>query len=297
MIEVVEETSLGGLRLLRRGKVRDIYDLGRRLLLVATDRVSAFDRVLPTAIPDKGRVLTQLARYWFEKTEDIVPNHLVSVSVEEFPDEVRAHERTLRGRSMIVRKAKPVEVECVVRGYLCGTAWQEYGSTGGVGGERLPGGLGEFERLSAPIFTPAVKRHEGHDENLSFTALRSLVGRSLADRLRDLSLELYDRGHAHSAERGLILADTKFEFGWEGARLILIDEVLTPDSSRFWPAESYGRPGGPESADKQIVRDYLRGVGWDGQPPAPVLPDAVVARVRERYLDLYRRTVGEPLGR
>lgn len=295
MVETVEETSLAGLRLLRRGKVRDVYDLGDRLLLVATDRVSAFDRVLPTPIPDKGRVLTQLSRFWFRRTEGVVPNHLISTRVSDFPAAVQSEEPAVRDRSMLVRKTRSVEVECVVRGYIGGSAWKEYEARRTVGGEPFAPGLVEFSPLTAPAFTPAVKRHEGHDENISFAELGRRVGTGLADRLRDLSIRLYEEGHAHAADRGLVLADAKFEFGWDGERLILIDELLTPDSSRFWLAETYEAGRKPDSTDKQIVRDYVASLGWDGSGPAPELPRDLVAEVRARYLDVYRRIVGSRL--
>jgi len=291
----VEMTSLKCVRLLRRGKVRDIYDLGNRLLLVATDRVSAFDCVLPTPIPDKGRVLTQLSKFWFGISEDLVPNHFISTEIEDFPPEIRRESAALEGRSMLVERAAPVEVECVVRGYICGSGWKEYRESGTVAGEMLPPDLVKFEGLPEPLFTPAVKHHTGHDENISFRQLIDRVGRDLAMRLRDVSVALYRRGAAHCAERSFILADAKFEFEWRDEDLLLIDEVLTPDSSRFWAAASY-RPGQePDSADKQIVRDYLVSSGWEPGSPLPSLPEEVVASVRHRYIDIYRSIVGEDL--
>ncbi len=291
----IDSTSLTTARLLRRGKVRDIYDLEDRLLLVATDRVSAFDHVLPTQIPDKGRVLTLLSEFWFGETEDLVANHLISTNPEDLPAEMRTEVAALAGRAMLVKRTAPVEVECVVRGYICGSGWKEYAKHGTITGEPFAPDLVEFGQLPEPLFTPAVKHHTGHDENISYRGLVNRVGEGLAVRLRDLSIAIYERGARHSAERGFILADAKFEFGWLEDDLILIDEVLTPDSSRFWAADSY-RPGqGPDSADKQIVRDYLVSSGWDGKPPAPPLPGEVVTRMRNRYLEIYRTMVGRDL--
>jgi phosphoribosylaminoimidazole-succinocarboxamide synthase len=295
MTRTVDETRLETVPLLRRGKVRDIYDLGDQLLLVATDRVSAFDVVLPTPIPDKGRVLTQLSRFWFDETRDLVANHMISVDPAQFPPELQGDAETLAGRSMLVKKTRPVEVECVVRGYISGSGWKEYKEKGTVAGEPFPPDLVEFGPLAEPIFTPAVKRHEGHDENISFAEMIDLVGLPLAERLRDLSLAVYDRGRVHSLTAGFILADAKFEFGWDGEDLILIDEVLTPDSSRYWAAETYQPGRSPDSADKQLVRDHLISQGWTGSPPGPSLPEDLVALVRERYREIYRRLVGSEL--
>jgi phosphoribosylaminoimidazole-succinocarboxamide synthase len=289
------ETTLDGLSLERRGKVRDLYAVGEFLLIVATDRISAFDCVLPTGIPDKGRVLTQLSAFWFDQTRDIVPNHLVSVRVDEYPPEVRCHAALLDGRSMLVRRATPIPIECVARGYLAGSGWKEYQASGTICGVALPPGLREADRLPEPVFTPATKATSGHDENISEEQAARLIGGRLVERLRELTLALYRRGAAHAEARGIIVADTKFEFGLIDDEIVLIDEALTPDSSRFWPKATY-RPGGPQpSFDKQYVRDYLEGVGWNKQPPVPALPPDVVARTREKYLEAFRLLTGRPL--
>jgi phosphoribosylaminoimidazole-succinocarboxamide synthase len=276
----------------RRGKVRDVYDLGERLLLVATDRISAFDWVLPTGIPDKGRVLTGLSAFWFDYLE--VPNHLISIAVEDIDLELEPDVREpLRGRSMLVRKARVVPFECVVRGYLSGSGWREYKTTGTVCGIRLPPGLVESERID-PIFTPATKAETGHDENVSFELMAAAVGTEVATTLKSLSLEVYRAASAHALDRGLILADTKFEWGFDErtGELLLVDEVLTPDSSRYWELDSH-HPGGPQpSFDKQFVRDWLEGTGWDKSSPPPELPDDVVAGTRSRYIEAYERLSG-----
>jgi phosphoribosylaminoimidazole-succinocarboxamide synthase len=294
---VVLETNLSGLTLARRGKVRDVYDLGEHLLIVATDRISAFDYVLASGIPDKGRVLTQLSAFWFGKIGDLTPHHLVSVHVDDFPAAARAHTAVLAGRSMLVRKTEPLPVECVARGYLSGSGWKEYRETGKVCGIVLPPGLRESDRLPAPIFTPATKADTGHDENISEAQAGEIIGHDLIGRLRDLTLEIYARGVAHAETRGIIIADTKFEFGLApgSQQLTLIDEVLTPDSSRFWPRDQY-RPGvGQPSFDKQFVRDYLEQIGWGKRPPVPSLPDEVIARTREKYLEAYKVLTGQEL--
>ena len=293
------ETSLTGLTPYRRGKVRDLYELDDRLLIVATDRISAFDFVLGSAIPDKGKVLTQLSAFWFARTQDIVPNHLLSTQLADYPASLSRHADLLRGRSMLVRRTTPVPIECVARGYLAGSGWKEYRETGGVCGIRLPAGLQESDRLSVPIFTPATKAESGHDINISQDGAGRLVGRELLDRLRDLTLALYARAAAHAESCGIVVADTKFEFGLvetEGQReIVLIDEALTPDSSRFWPKDLY-RPGTAQpSFDKQYVRDYLDGIQWNRQLPVPDLPDHVVARTREKYLEAFRRLTGREL--
>ena len=290
------ETSLTGLTPYRRGKVRDLYELDDRLLIVATDRISAFDFVLGSAIPDKGKVLTQLSAFWFARTQDIVPNHLLSTQLADYPASLSRHADLLRGRSMLVRRTTPVPIECVARGYLAGSGWKEYCETGGVCGIKLPAGLQESDRLSVPIFTPATKAESGHDINISEDDAGRLVGRELLDRLRELTLVLYTRAAAHAESCGIIVADTKFEFGLvetEGQReIVLIDEALTPDSSRFWPKDLY-RPGTAQpSFDKQYVRDYLDGIQWNRRPPVPDLPDHVVARTREKYLEAFRRLTG-----
>ncbi len=273
----------------RRGKVRDVYDLGGQLLIVATDRISAFDCVMPEGIPDKGRILTAVAAYWFAATEDLVPNHFRGDP--GWPVDLEAHREALSGRAVIVEKTQPLPVECVVRGYLAGSGWKEYQVDGAICGISLPAGLRLADRLPGPIFTPATKAEEGHDENISFDQMVSIVGDELAARLRDLSLALYHRGAELAADRGILLADTKFEFGvGSDGQLILIDEALTPDSSRYWLADSWAPGKNPPSLDKQFLRDYLETVkGWNKQAPAPHLPAHIVAGIRERYLDLASR--------
>jgi len=292
---VVLETNLSGLTLARRGKVRDVYDLGEHLLIVATDRISAFDYILGSGIPDKGRVLTQLSAFWFGKVADLTPHHLVSVDVADFPAAARAHADVLSGRSMLVRKTEPLPVECVARGYLSGSGWKEYQKFGTVCGIPLPGGLRESDRLSPPIFTPATKAESGHDENISEAQAGDIVGHELIGRLRDLTLSIYGRGVAHAETCGIIIADTKFEFGMSGDELVLIDEVLTPDSSRFWPRDQYKPGSGQPSFDKQFVRDYLEQIGWNKQPPVPSLPEDVIMKTREKYLEAYSIITGQPL--
>jgi phosphoribosylaminoimidazole-succinocarboxamide synthase len=264
--------------------------------MVATDRISAFDYVLGSGIPDKGKVLTQLSAFWFEKTADIVPNHLLTTDVSRYPAEMRPHADILAGRSMLVRKTHPVPIECVARGYLSGSGWKEYQAGGAVCGIALPPGLRESDRLPEPIFTPATKATTGHDVNVSEAEAGRLIGESLIQRLRALTLQLYQFGAAHAESRGIILADTKFEFGLtDGQEIILIDEVLTPDSSRYWPKDQYA-PGGPQpSFDKQYVRDHLEQIGWNKQPPVPSLPEDVVMRTRQKYIEAYRRLTGKEL--
>ena len=277
-----------------RGKVRDVYDLGDSLLLVATDRVSAFDCILPTEIPDKGRILTDLSAYWFERTAGLIASHMLSTDPADFPDPFRS-EPVLAGRSMLVRKARRIDVECVVRGYLAGAGWAEYERTGRLFGHELPGGLTKGARLTEPLFTPTTKADQGHDEPLSFADMAASLGAGLAERLRALSLMLYREGHSIAEGRGFLLADTKFEVGFVDDELIVIDEVLTPDSSRYWRRNDY-RPGEPpDSWDKQVIRDYLAGLDWDKTPPAPPLPPEIVHRARERYLDVHRAITGREL--
>jgi phosphoribosylaminoimidazole-succinocarboxamide synthase len=275
--------------------VRDVYDLGDRLLIVATDRISAFDHVLPTGIPDKGAVLTQLSVYWFETLADVVDSHLVTAELEEFPDSLRAHSDQLAGRSMIVAKTDPFPVECVVRGYLAGSGFKDYTRTGSVCGIALPRGLRESERLDPPIFTPATKADEGHDENISFERMSEILGPETSRQLRDVSLEIYARARDRAGERGLVLADTKFEFGRRDDRLVWIDEALTPDSSRFWPADGYAPGRSQPSFDKQYVRDYLESLGWDKSSAPPELPQDVVERTRDKYREAYQRITGREL--
>ena len=296
MRPVVQETDFTDLRLKGRGKVRDIYDLGDQLLIVATDRISAFDVVMPNPIPDKGKVLNQISRFWFETMEQIVSNHMITTVVEDFPMECQKYRDILEGRAMLVRKAQPLPVECVVRGYLSGSGWGDYKRTGEVCGVRLPAGLLESSRLKEPIFTPATKEELGaHDENIPFEKVVDRIGPAVAERTRETSLAIYKKAVDIARERGIIIADTKFEFGLLRDTLILIDEILTPDSSRFWPADQY-KPGGPQkSFDKQFLRDYLLTLDWDKSPPAPELPQEIVEKTRERYLEAYRRLVGSPL--
>jgi phosphoribosylaminoimidazole-succinocarboxamide synthase len=292
MQSTITETSLHKLPV-RRGKVRDIYDLGDTLLLVSTDRISAFDWVLPTGIPDKGRVLTQLSRFWFEHFRD-VPNHMISCDVADFNLPSGVDEEPLVGRAMLVRKTAVVPIECVVRGYLSGSAWSEYRQTGAVCGIELPTGLKESERLPGAIFTPATKAEQGlHDENITYDEMVARVGRDLAKQLSTRSIELYSRGAEYAIGRGIIIADTKFEFGLVDDELILIDEVLTPDSSRFWPADQYEPGHGQPSFDKQFVRDWLSQSGWDKNSPPPALPPEVVAKTREKYIEACERITGK----
>jgi phosphoribosylaminoimidazole-succinocarboxamide synthase len=280
----------------RQGKVRDLYEVGEHLLIVATDRISAFDYVLGSGIPDKGRVLTQLSLFWFGRTASIVPNHVVTGTVTDFPAPLQPFADQLRGRSMLVRRTTPLAIECVARGYLSGTGWKDYQASGAVCGIPLPPGLRESDRLPEPIFTPATKADTGHDINISEDEAARVVGRELLTRLRTLTLSLYAAGVAHAATCGILLADTKFEFGLTGdGELLLIDEAMTPDSSRYWPRESY-MPGGPQpSFDKQYVRDYLESIRWNKQPPVPSLPADVVGRTRDKYLDAFARLTGRPL--
>ncbi len=293
MSTVVWETQFAGVPLSSRGKVRDLYDLGDRLLIVATDRLSAFDVVLPTPIPDKGRVLTQLSLFWFDKLRGVIPNHVLSST--GFPAPFDAFADLLRGRTMLVRRARPLLVECVVRGYLSGSGWKDYRAAGKICGIALPAGLRESERLPEPIFTPSTKVAKGHDENISFDQAVALVGGALAERVRDVSLEIYRRAAAYAEPRGILLADTKFEFGLIGDELIWIDEALTPDSSRFWPAEGYQPGRAQPSYDKQFVRDYLERIGWNKQPPGPELPQDVVTATRAKYREAYRQLAGREL--
>jgi phosphoribosylaminoimidazole-succinocarboxamide synthase len=299
------QTTLDGRRPDRQGKVRDIYQFGDRLLIVASDRISAFDYVLGSGIPDKGKVLSQISAFWFDRTRSIVSNHLISTDPEAFPSEARGSSDLLRGRSMLVQRTDPLPIECVARGYLAGSGWRDYRATGQVCGHKLPAGLRESDRLPQPLFTPATKAQSGHDINISESEAAQLVGAALLERVRDLTLRLYAEGAAHAESCGIIVADTKFEFGLpldDGRRsthpedaVVLIDEVITPDSSRFWPSDAYA-PGGPQpSFDKQFVRDFLEQIRWNKQPPVPTLPDEVVVRTREKYLEAFRRLTGREL--
>jgi phosphoribosylaminoimidazole-succinocarboxamide synthase len=293
MSAVISQTDFPDLKLRGRGKVRDIYDLGDRLLIVATDRLSAFDVVLPTPIPDKGKVLTQLSLFWFEKLAHIVPHHLIAT--RNFTGELAPYAAALEGRAMLCRRTEPVPIECVVRGYISGSGWKDYQKSGAICGIPLPTGLRESDKLPEPIFTPSTKAVTGHDENISFEQTVEVVGQPLAEKLRDTTLAIYNQASAYAAERGIIIADTKFEFGLLDGELIWIDEALTPDSSRFWPADQFSPGKAQPSFDKQYVRDYLERIGWNKQPPGPALPADVVAATREKYRDSYQRITGHAL--
>lgn len=284
------EETLAGLRLFNRGKVRDIYDLGDKLLLVASDRISAFDVILPTLIPDKGKILTKLSEFWFSVMKDIIPHHLITTNVDEFPSACQTHKTALEGRSMLVKKSTPAPVECIVRGYLVGSGWKDYQQTGSVCGIRLPAGLVEASRLDQPIFTPSTKAPVGaHDVNISFDDMIGKVGRKRAEKMSEATIAIYLRAREFAEKKGIIIADTKFEFGMEGDDVILIDEVLTPDSSRFWPADVYKPGKTPDSFDKQFVRDYLISLHWDMKPPAPALPPDIVKKTQDKYREALRR--------
>ena len=292
---VCVQTDLPGLKLFRRGKVRDVYEYGDKLLMIATDRISAFDVVLPSAIPMKGAVLTQLSRFWFEKTRDIVPNHVVSADVDAFPEDLRCYRDLLDRRSMLAVKAEMFPVECVIRGYLAGSGWKEYRESGSVCGVRLPAGLRECDQLAEPLFTPATKAESGHDINIPFESMVQMVGQAHAAKLKAVSFQIYRRAADYAYARGIIIADAKFEFGVSGGEIILCDEVLTPDSARFWPRASY-RPGRSQpSFDKQYVRDYLEQIHFNKQPPAPQLPESVVKATSDKYLEAYRFLTGSSL--
>ncbi|PXF57774.1 MAG: phosphoribosylaminoimidazolesuccinocarboxamide synthase [Deltaproteobacteria bacterium] len=284
------KTDFPCLHLLHRGKVRDIYKVGGYLLIVATDRLSAFDVVLPTPIPGKGHILTQMSLFWFEKLKDLVPNHLVQADVTQFPDELKPFSKSLEGRSMLVKKAQPLPIECIVRGYIAGSGWKDYLHTGSVCGIKLPEGMLESQQLPDAIFTPSTKADVGsHDENISFEQVQKLLGKDVAEKARDISIRLYKTAADYARERGVIIADTKFELGISNGELILIDEALTPDSSRFWPAEDYSPGRSQPSFDKQFVRDYLESISWDKKPPGPDLPADIADKTRQRYLEALRR--------
>jgi len=288
-MEAITDLDLGGLEPAFGGKVREIYDLGEELVIVATDRISAYDHILPTGIPGKGAILTQMSAFWFTKLRGVVESHMISCNVDDMPEEFRRHAEVLRGRTMLVRKARRLDAECVVRGYLAGSGWREYKETGSVCGIELPEGLRQADKLPEPIFTPATKAASGHDENVTFETFAGIVGEENAEELRRKSIELYRSAEEYARERGIVLADTKFEFGLLGDAIILIDEALTPDSSRFWALEEY-EPGREQTSfDKQFVRDYLDSIGWDRNSPAPGLPDDIVRKTRERYLEALRR--------
>jgi phosphoribosylaminoimidazole-succinocarboxamide synthase len=289
------ETEMDGVPQPRRGKVRDIYDMGDSLLFIATDRISAFDVVMPNGIPDKGKVLTGLSLFWFDLMK-WMPNHLVTADVSKYPEKLRKYSKDLQGRSMLVKKASPLAIECIVRGYITGSGWKDYQKTGTVCGIALRKGYKQAEKLDEALFTPSTKAELGtHDENISIEKAREIVGAKFADKAKELSLKVYNTAADYAKTKGIILADTKFEFGILNDELILIDEVLTPDSSRFWPADQYILGGSPPSLDKQFVRDYLESLNWDKTPPAPELPDSIVMKTRDKYLDAYRRITGESL--
>ena len=294
-VDILLETDFPGLELRARGKVRDVYAVGDDFLIVATDRISAFDYILPTGIADKGRVLTQLSVFWFDFFRDLVPTHILTADVDQYPAVLHPWRRQLEGRSMLVKRARMIGIECVARGYLAGSGWKEYRASGLVCGLRLPAGLRESDKLPEPIFTPATKAESGHDENVSFETAASLVGEDTARRIKDLTLGLYTRAAEYAEARGILIADTKFEFGFVDGELVLADEACTPDSSRFWPRESY-QPGGPQASyDKQYVRDYLESIHWDKQPPAPPLPPEVAEKTSEKYREAYRVLTGKLL--
>lgn len=289
------KTDFPELKLVKRGKVRDIYDLGESLLIVSTDRISAFDVVMDDPIPDKGKILNQMSLFWFDLLKDIIENHVITSDPEEYPDVCKKYKKELEGRSMLVKKAVPLKIECIVRGYLAGSGWKEYKEKGSICGIKLPGGLKQAERLPEPIFTPSTKAEKGHDENITFDEAKKIVGDKIAEEIREISIEIYKRGSRFAEERGIIIADTKFEFGLCDGKLILIDEVLTPDSSRFWPKEEY-TPGRPQkSFDKQFLRDYLESIGWSKEPPPPKLPLEIIEKTRKRYLEAFRRITGKNL--
>jgi phosphoribosylaminoimidazole-succinocarboxamide synthase len=292
---ILLQTDFPDLTLHARGKVRDLYNLNGQLLFVATDRISAFDYVLATGIPEKGRVLTQLSLFWFDFLKDVVKNHLVTANVDQYPAPLKKYADDLRGRSMLVTKAQMIDIECVARGYLSGSGWKEYQQTGAVCGIKLPAGLKESDKLPEPIFTPATKALSGHDENISIEEMAKRTGKDLAEKLRDLTLKIYTTAADYAAGRGIIIADTKFEFGQASQGLILADEVLTPDSSRFWPAEKYQPGKAQESFDKQFVRDYLEAIKWNKQPPAPGLPEDVARKTSEKYIQAYKVLAGREL--
>ena len=291
----IRTTRFTDIEFFKRGKVRDIYDLGDKLLIVSTDRISCFDVVLPTVIPEKGRVLTALSDFWFNFTKDIVANHLVTVKIDELPEELLKYKEILNGRSMLVKKAKPIPVECVVRGYLSGSGWKEYQRSQSICGIKLPKGLRESDRLPQPIFTPATKEEAGHDVNVTQEYIEDAIGKDITGKLKDISLQIYKKASQYAQDRGIIIADTKFEFGLDNEKVILIDEVLTPDSSRFWPKEEYEPGRAQPSFDKQFVRDYLESLDWDKTPPAPELPQDIVEKTSRKYQQALKMLTGREL--
>lgn len=293
MTKLVGSTEFLKMPLFRKGKVRDVYDLGDKLMIIVTDRISAFDVVFPNLIPNKGKVLNKLSEFWFNYTQDIVPNHMISTQVSDFPNEASQYKDELEGRTMLVRKAEMVEIECVVRGYMAGSGLKDYNAHGSICGIKLPGGLVEGDKLPEPIFTPAYKAHTGHDENISEDKMADIAGKEVTGKLKELSLALYKKASQRAERGGIILADTKFEFGIVDGRITLADEIFTPDSSRFWNMDEY-KPGGPQkSFDKQYIRDYLETIDWDKNPPAPELPDIIIKNTENKYLEAYERIVGE----
>jgi len=293
----IAQTNFENLKLLKRGKVRDLYDLGDNLLLVATDRISAFDVIMPDPIPDKGIILTQISLFWFDVMKSVIRNHLITADVAEYPAECKPYAESLAGRSMLVAKSEPLPIECVVRGYISGSGWKSYQASGNVCGIQLPRGLAESDKLSEPIFTPSTKEEVGtHDINIDFEEAAKLVGKETAEKVRNLSIEIYQKGADLAAEKGIIIADTKFEFGFSGDDLILIDEVLTPDSSRFWPNATYQPGGAQKSFDKQYVRDHLLSLDWDKTPPGPTLPEEVIRNTRLKYLEALKQLTGTSYG-
>ena len=292
MDKALMTTDLPGVNLYARGKVRDVYDLGDNLLIVATDRISAFDCVMPNGIPGKGKILTEMSLFWFDFVSDIVPNHLITARVDEFPEQLKPFADQLEGRSMLVKKAERIDVECVVRGYLAGSGWREYKQTGSICGIKLPPGLAEAGKLPENIYTPSTKAEEGHDENVSFDFTSNMIGEELAGRISDLSLAVYEKARAYAESKGIIIADTKFEFGRVDGNVILIDEILSPDSSRFWPVSVYSPGRSQQSFDKQFVRDYLETLDWDKTPPAPPLPDEIVMKTLEKYSEAQKLLLG-----
>jgi phosphoribosylaminoimidazole-succinocarboxamide synthase len=293
MSQAAADIDLPGLRLFKKGKVRNVYEVGDDLLIVATDRISAFDYVLPSLIPNKGAVLTQLSAFWFDYTSLIVENHVITADAAAFPAALQPHRAVLDKRSMLVRRTQVVPIECVVRGYLSGSGWKEYKKSGRVCGLKLPPGLKESDRLEEPIFTPSTKAEQGHDENISFKDMERVTGPALAKKIRKVSLDLFQKASLHALSKGIIIADTKFEFGLDGETLILVDEIFTPDSSRFWPLATYEPGQGQPSLDKQFVRDYLETTGWDKQSDPPALPPEIVAKTSEKYLDIFRLLTGK----
>ena len=296
MKRAIQQTEFPDLKLVKRGKVRDIYDLGDYLLIVSTDRISAFDVIMDDPIPDKGKILNQMSVFWFNLLSSIVKNHLISWMPDEYPNQCAPYKRELEGRSMLVKKTEPLKIECIVRGYLAGSGWKEYQKKGSICDIELPSALREADRLPEPIFTPSTKAEEGmHDENISFEEAKKIVGDEVAEKVKELSIKIYEIARDLAEKRGIIIADTKFEFGIYDNEIILIDEVLTPDSSRFWPAEEY-EPGRPQkSFDKQFLRDYLESIGWKKTPPAPKLPDEIIEKTRQRYLEAFRRITGKEM--